>query len=266
MSTPKSCCCWNQKCLFVYLLQLYWRKKNHRQFTSGRLDVTFILTFGKSVNENFYLHVLKIKTTIKTIINEDYNYRQSYVQRWYKQHLTALMSLLKHAHAQMTNLWVTGTRWDKSKYFQGSGSSLSRLVTVNISAMSQWNVSSCHFVALSLAESDARVPAGKLWGPDLKLLVWHSHSWCAGISSAVHPRCGHGIMGFLQTSGGMMKKGSCCQSTCATQTLGLWLKAVKGTSVADSWLSDVSGGHTAKCNVTCCFHTVTLLEGHAAVK
>lgn len=82
---------------------------------------------------------------------------------------------MQDSAAQMTNLWVTGTRWDKSKYLQCSGSSISRLVTVNILAMSQWNVSCDYFVDLSLAECEADMTAGKLWRPDLKLLVWHSH-------------------------------------------------------------------------------------------
>lgn len=129
--------------------------------------------------------------------------------------------------AQMTNQWVTGTRWDKSKYLQCSGSSISRLVTVNILAMSQWNMSCGHFVALSLAECEATCPPGSYDG-----LIWASR-----VTQPQDQLCGLPATwswDSCRIGGGMMKKGSCCQSACATQT-----QRGEVTSEAVSWLGGV---------------------------
>lgn len=158
--------------------------------------------------------------------------------KWVPSHCHVLIreDSRRDSAAQMTNLWVTGTRWDESKYLQCSGSSISRLVTVNIFAMSQWNVSWAHFVALSLAECEATCPPVSCEG-----LSWSfscDTATAGTLGSALRPSSDVvvGSWDSCRIAGGMMKKGSCCQSACATQTLSSLLKEAQVTSVAVSRL------------------------------
>lgn len=101
---------------------------------------------------------------------------------------------------------VTGTRWDKSKYLQCSGSSISRLVTVNILAMSQWNVSCGHFVALSLAKCEETCPPGSYDG---RIWSFSCDTATAGTLGSALRSTGNVVMGSWDScriGGGMIKK------------------------------------------------------------
>lgn len=127
----------------------------------------------------------------------------------------------------MTNLWVTGTRWDQSKYLQCSGSSISRLVTVNILAMSQWNLSCCLFVAWSLVECEAACPPGshdgRIWS---RVAQPQPARWGLALRD-------HGIpAGSVE---GRWKKGAAVNQRAQTNPPSSLLKELQLTSEAVSW-------------------------------
>lgn len=129
--------------------------------------------------------------------------------KWVPSHCHVLIreDSRRDSAAQMTNLWVTGTRWDGSKYLQCSGSSISRPVTVNIFAMSQWNVSRAHFVALSLAECEATCPPVSCEGPSWSFSCDTATAGTLGSAPRPSSDVVVGSWDSCRIAAGMMKKG-----------------------------------------------------------